>query len=465
MAKTREETSTTFRNANACDHRGYDGTYCAHERMDKSISYCVLHTKERKGLRAFRNTLEQEIELQRENKILNLDRIVFPASFHFSNVLWESFEGISARGTVFHTANFNKKVFKSKADFRNARFKGIVEFSDAQFEIKTDFRRAVFEAESNFEKTNFYQGADFYKATFFEAEFISLNKEAGSKPQLNFTRAKLAESYFSDIKFAWGTTFELANLTRTEFYKCDVSGVLWANSRGLEKCQFSNPIKFKKLGHWRIVADQERLLREDEYMKLVGEEIEQSPKPPYETVQRIYRELKVNYESHKNFPDAGHFHYGEMEMIRLGGKGKLNKVNSFLLSWYKGLSAYGERVGLALIWFLLVLLLGAALYMWQGFTINMPPRHADYVAQRVIDNEPREKAIFLNPLKMKELRHWTQTAGHSAALSIRTSFLRGGGTSKSLSPYSSIMMFLQSLFGPLTFGALVLAIRRQLRRN
>lgn len=61
-----------------------------------------------------------------------------------------------------------------------------------------------------------------------------------------------------------------------------------------------------------------------------------------EKVEHLYRNLKVNYEEKKDFQRMSDFHYGEMEMYRMGHPWR----RRFPLSWhnlYWFLSGYGER--------------------------------------------------------------------------------------------------------------------------
>jgi hypothetical protein len=91
-------------------------------------------------------------------------------------------------------------------------------------------------------------------------------------------------------------------------------------------------------------------------------------KPSYDEfapVERLYRQLKTNYEEERDFKRVGDFHYGEMEMHRRG---------SFWRQWmpfswhnlYRVLSGYGERPLRALIWLLLLIPAWPGLVCWLG---------------------------------------------------------------------------------------------------
>jgi len=86
-------------------------------------------------------------------------------------------------------------------------------------------------------------------------------------------------------------------------------------------------------------------------------------RPPYDPAElaeaeRLYRQLKKNYEEQRMYGEVGDFHYGEMEMQRLRLP-RFWRIFS-LLNLYRLLSGYGERyVRAGLILLLLLLLFGA----------------------------------------------------------------------------------------------------------
>jgi hypothetical protein len=94
------------------------------------------------------------------------------------------------------------------------------------------------------------------------------------------------------------------------------------------------------------------------------------PEPPwgdkYGEVERLYRNLKMNYIGEGDNKNAGDFHYGEMEMHR-----RASKWRWFPFYWnnlYRVLSGYGERPSWALGW-LAGFLLGLPLLVW-GFGLD-----------------------------------------------------------------------------------------------
>ncbi len=78
-------------------------------------------------------------------------------------------------------------------------------------------------------------------------------------------------------------------------------------------------------------------------------------------MERLYRNLKINYEAEGDYKNAGDFHYGEMEMHRRASKWRWLPI--YWYNFYRFLSGYGERPVRALIC-LAGLILGLAALVW-----------------------------------------------------------------------------------------------------
>jgi Pentapeptide repeats (9 copies) len=84
-------------------------------------------------------------------------------------------------------------------------------------------------------------------------------------------------------------------------------------------------------------------------------------------VERLYHDLRVNFEASGSFEEAADFHVGELEMQRQIQPVPLRYIS--FLAWYRYLSLYGERAALALFWLcFFVLLIFPALYWLSGYT-------------------------------------------------------------------------------------------------
>jgi len=94
-------------------------------------------------------------------------------------------------------------------------------------------------------------------------------------------------------------------------------------------------------------------------------------------VERLYRQLKINYEEERDFKRVGDFHYGEMEMHRRGSPWR----QWVPFSWhnlYRVLSGYGERPLRAFIWLLLIIPAWAGLVWGLGIDRASPQAPANY---------------------------------------------------------------------------------------
>src|SRR5882724_2028525 len=90
---------------------------------------------------------------------------------------------------------------------------------------------------------------------------------------------------------------------------------------------------------------------------------------PWSQIERLYRELKQNYEDRRDYERAGDFHYGEKEMRRQNPDTAWGLRLVLTLYWL--FSGSGERFGPSLLWagFLFV---GSMGYMWGGLRPIQP---------------------------------------------------------------------------------------------
>jgi hypothetical protein len=80
-------------------------------------------------------------------------------------------------------------------------------------------------------------------------------------------------------------------------------------------------------------------------------------------VERLYRQLKRNYEERGDFPRGGDFHIGEKEARRQGNNRWGPRL---LLNTYRALSKYGERALPAFSWLLALVPIFALIYFLLG---------------------------------------------------------------------------------------------------
>jgi hypothetical protein len=121
-----------------------------------------------------------------------------------------------------------------------------------------------------------------------------------------------------------------------------------------------NPLAWAK---WMFSVSAEWLARK--------ERLRQERKPLLEAAERVYRAIRIGYESRKDYARASDFYFGEMEMRRLAIQaGSWHRGVLSPTTWYGLLSGYGERWAHALGWFAAVVLVSAALYASAGLWIK-----------------------------------------------------------------------------------------------
>jgi hypothetical protein len=156
---------------------------------------------------------------------------------------------------------------------------------------------------------------------------------------------------------------------------------------------------------------------------------------PWNQIERLYRELKQNYEDRRDYERAGDFHYGEKEMRRQNPD--TARGLRFFLMLYWLFSGYGERYLRPLFW-AAVLFVGSTIgYMWWGI---------------------RPKAGG-SQLAWTSGSDWFQGAHYSFRV---MAFLKPDD----LVPvgYAHVINTFQTLLGPLFLGLFALALRQRLKR-
>lgn len=163
------------------------------------------------------------------------------------------------------------------------------------------------------------------------------------------------------------------------------------------------------------------------------------PPSQWSEVERLYRQLKTNYEDRGDFPRAGDFHIGEKEARRQN----LNTHWSMrlLLTIYRALSKYGERALPAAFCLLAVVLGCAGTYDFLGASL------ADPKAAQSLGLDPGAPLSF----------------GDALRTSLEATFypVRPVGF-KELGPY--ILNVAQRIISPILVALLALALRQRVKR-
>lgn len=382
---------------------------CARD-VPAGTAYCILHSPDRtKDETAFESALALELAKQEGNKILDIRGFVFPTFFDILMLPWEP-QGVDAHGAVFEdTAVFTRISFTDKVDFSKAVFNGKAHFENARFASITNFRNCTFNNTVDFSGVRFDFGVDFnaskLKYAIFEmTEFNNFNTDVGRFGKqfhnfADFTHSQLQNAEFRDVCLTSSRFNNCIGLDTCRFYH-----VRWREKH--DNAIIERFIEWTGWGRWTLLDEK---IARNPHITILN-----SSRSSLEATETTYRELKVNYESHKNYPDAGHFHYGEMEMRRLAkvpGSLQIASVWALfsLIGWYWLISGYGERAWRSIAAFAVVIFMAAQFYSAQGFIVKEP------VLSAIKNNQPMNE-------------HFENSISHSLTeasfLSLRVALVR-----------------------------------------
>ena len=407
-----------------------------------------------------------------------LDRAIFSecefrGSASFAKAVFE--KRVSFRDTKFYgNAHFSQTRFLGSAEFKSAKFHEQANFSNCHFGSYASLDEVTFKRWANFYGSRFFDGASFYKAKFHDkADFRSANlksvifNETNFQIDCNFVGAHLNAVEFIELDMPFGSTLNQSRLNNVVFHSCDLSCLLLLNSMGLESCHFSNIQWQKHFSRW-VIADEMLVRWPKSYEKtasahkasaIVAENTKKL-RHGFEQIEPIYRKLRVAYEKHKNYPDAGIFHYGEMEMRRLAKyKSRIRRTFGALDGWYWLLSGYGERWGRSFACFLFIIIISSAIYYQQGTAIKLVQSKPPVTKVQISKNDAKIKKPSKTKVRVE------RDVKESLALSLKTAFLRGDNFSKSRTwPILGTVIF-ETITAPLSLALLALAVRRKFKRN
>lgn len=347
-------------------------------------------------------------------------------------------------------ANFCGTKFSSNAgtSFVFAQFSGDegVQFSFAQFsgQGRAHFNAATFFCNG---------GASFYRTQFFcerGADF------SGSK-FLGLRKTIFEGTNFKENKPIWFERIEMDSPGNLEFDNISNLGCVFFRKTDLEKISFKS-VHFRKIHTWfftrEVLADESRNI-------IVADDDSEKKKYDhnyYNQVEILYRKLKLNFETQRDYSRAGDFHYGEMEMKRkwktLEWEEKpISKFIPFLKYFnltqcYKIISGYGEKWQQALASFVAVWMIFTGLNLfWIEPKTTMPREQTTQMEKWEKDSLHRVSGSALFSFKVLTLQRWSDDFQLKG-----TSYLPG------------FFVALQHLIGPTIIALMLLAIRRQFRR-
>jgi len=396
------------------------------------------------------------------------------ARFHHS----VSFDGTIFDGdTNFDLATFRDRAlftgtkFRADTSFENTRFGINVSFSHAHFSGDVTFSGAIFDNELIFEETHFIGDASFLKAIFGQRtsfELATFNKEStfddttfgdgvlfdrtSFKANVGFTRA----IYKGSVAFQGRRKQEGDDDDKPVFHA--VVKFNEVNFQAPEKVRFQT-ISLKKASFLNTRLDRVRFVDvnwdERDKRRALYDERAAKNEGDYELVAQLYRQLKKNYEEERDYPGAGDFYYGEMEMmmkqyrrsekwydwlfaLEPQDEGKSKKLrwnpnwfNALLTTVYKRLSGYGEKPGLAFVWIGVILLVPALVYFIEKLVVTPNSGLVSSFAESLTES--------------------------LAYMTVRLA-------QKPFSAWGKVFKLLQAILGPFQIALVALALRRKFRR-
>jgi uncharacterized protein YjbI with pentapeptide repeats len=343
---------------------------------------CLLHS--RQTSKGQDGKFSEAIKRKIDEEDYDFRGVFFPGynkfpQFNFNKKIdfsWAAFKRVDFAGAASKDARFHRSDFHEVrfflanfkyVDFSRAKF-GEVDFSEGNFQeasfYKSEFQEADFTlatfnsanfSESTFLNGNFidtvFQEADFSRVKITgQIKFIGIRSERSAKEKepwfANFQSLEFAEKgvlKLIDLSLAHAQ-FKGTDLRRVEFY--DVSWPSWwwrlvvYDEIQLHQRKWAYISYLLKYGGlWRKRNHFKRL---ENKPKRKG--LEHKPKTPsskdFEAVERLYRQLKTNYEEERDLKRVGDFHYGEMEMHRRGSTWRWFPLYWYNLYWLS--SGYGE---------------------------------------------------------------------------------------------------------------------------
>lgn len=405
------------------------------DAADPKAHRCILHSESRdKNVELFDVALENH----RRKHEYRCKKFVFPRDVDFHGVIFNidaDFDGAKfygsanfERASFARNASFEWSTFEKSVYFVRARFNGVVWFRQAQFHKEAAFIGTAFVLKTCFNGVKFSEDADFESAEF--------------KDDVSFHSTEfLQDATFEHTTFAGRVTFSgYLHTPVRDGQILNLANVVWKpdlvhfRDTNLSRCSFRNTdcrkIELTNV-RWPSVSGRKVVYDEIALVNMPGQK-------GWAHIEKLYRELKQNYEDRKDYERAGEFHYGEKEMRRLNSETRFGL--RAILFMYRALSGYGERVWRPLVWLVVLAVGGAGLYIELG----LAPESRDAVSS---------DAVLCWPAFPEVLRYSLETMLVQKPMDLEPTTEAGRW-----------FRVFQSVFGPVVLGLFVLALRQRLRR-
>jgi uncharacterized protein YjbI with pentapeptide repeats len=383
-------------------------------REHEGNKHCVLHYPSNDKSKEFNIALQKKLK----SGDFNFRGIWFP------NVI--DFEGMEFNGIAnFHGANFNANAyfgrvkFSKDVDFSKAVFSANVYFHKTDFSSVVNFYKATFEGEAYFGEVTFRANVSFREASFKDyVRFIGSEQKKGLDMQANL------DLQFAHIEKPDRISFHMLRLRPRWFINTD-------------------PRKFEFID----IAWPQREEIEEELADLSNRVTS-----PHRLMAITYRHLAINAEENHRYNEASRFRYTAFEMTRV------QRFYGFIpwrLDWWYWLaSGYGERVGRALLIFVILIASFAFGYTHVEFEkVSKPASTLSADAQVPLNASPPPDDIKGEPLGL------TDAIIYSGFVSV----LRTPDP-KPLNSLAKILVLIETVLGPAQIAMIALAVRRKFMR-
>ena len=365
----------------------------------------------------------------------NFSEAKFPQGAYFPGVVFSGLANFSRN--IFKEANFSDTEFCQGASFPGVVFSGLANFYGAEFPQGVNFNGVVFSQGAYFPVVIFRGLVSFYGAKFLgEARFLG--------------------TMFEGKTFFRYTTFEQPN--KVTFDRSDLTYVSFADS-DITKIRFGDKITWGGKDNFTII--------EEEWLKNKVKEDKSSTEQDVSLglVLSVYRNLRENYEFRLRYDEAGKFFIKEMELRRRYTEIPPSiKENCWfqrnllsLTGLYHLLSNYGESIRIPAVIGAMTVVLSTIFWATQSNPfLNPHIPFLDTSANIVVDSN--STSTYVEFQKIWERGHLLNAFERSL-----TAFLPllplGGEIKLGIVDYSIKMI------GILTFGLLVIALRRKFERK
>ncbi|MBD3398050.1 hypothetical protein GF413_03155 [Candidatus Micrarchaeota archaeon] len=350
----------------------------------------------------------------------------FAGAILFENVIFlckSEYQGTKFLGDAY----FNRARFGEEALFVYSDFRGQLRFDNTVVEGDADFRKATMRSEANFCKTIFKKKALFKTITFEKgADFTDTDFRADT----SFSGSVFLDYVIFASKDTKARIFQCINIDLSSITIKPPDALIIRNadlrkcrllSTDMRKCELTG-VKWQK-------RDGRYVVYEDELLCRLSESID------WHQLERLYRELKQNFDERREYHWAGNFNHSEKETCLNNPKTPCKTKTVLYL--YKHISQYGEDYLTPLKWLLILWILSASLFYGfdlLGFNCSVS----------TLDDKPNIANVILFSFQSMTLMKYSDVSP-----------VRFGG-------YALNTML--NIIGPLLIGLFALALRQRFKR-